>query len=63
MRDTGDKPSKRCELLGLDQRMLGIPQMSQCGFGRVLCPVNLALAALALADVDMGADPAVDGAD
>ena len=62
MRNTGDKPSKRRELLGLDQRILGFPQMSQRGLGRVLCPVNLLLTALALADVDMGADPAIDDA-
>lgn len=50
-----------CELFRFDQGVLGFPQISQRGFSSIPGTAYLLLAALALADVDVGADPSIDG--
>jgi hypothetical protein len=59
--DTSDQPPECCEFFSFDQRVLGLPQVSQCGFGRIPGAADLLLVAFALADVDVGADPGIDG--
>ena len=49
------------ELFGFDQGVLGFFQVPQRCLGRVPGATYLVLAALAFADVDVSADPAIDG--
>ena len=59
MRDARDQSSKCRELFGLDQRVLRFTQVTQRRLGGVLGASKFPLAALALADIDMRADPAI----
>ncbi len=54
------EPSERGELLRLDQRGLGLAQVSQRGLGGFLGFAHLLLAALALADVERHGDDPLD---
>ena len=62
MRDAGHQPAEGCEFFRFDQRVLRLLQVLQRGLRRILGAAHLLFAALALADVDVGADPAIDRA-
>ena len=60
--NAGHQPPERRKLLGFDQRILRLPQLAERLLGRILGAADFLLMALALADVDVRADPAIDGA-
>src|SRR5262249_41788234 len=60
MGDAGNQTSQCCEFFRLDQRMLGLAQMLQCRLGGGLSSADLLLIALALTDINVGADPAIN---